>query len=84
MDLNYLFHRQQVERSRAATAKSKAARDAHRNLAERYEMLIDKGSDGPALFARDDDDYDATTDEGAESFNAPLALAITAREVKAG
>lgn len=42
VDLNYLFHRQQVERSRAEAAKSAEARKAHEELAERYEENIEK------------------------------------------
>ena len=40
MDLNYLFYRQQVERSRAATAATGAARDGHEELARKYEERI--------------------------------------------
>jgi hypothetical protein len=39
-DLNYLFFRQQVERIRAETAASDAARKAHEELAEAYEERI--------------------------------------------
>lgn len=41
MDLNYLFHRQQVERVRAETAPSEAAREAHEELARKYEEEIE-------------------------------------------
>ena len=41
MDLNYLFHRQQVERSRAEGAPSEAARKAHEELARKYEEQIE-------------------------------------------
>lgn len=41
MDLNYLFQRQQVERSRADTAASEAARKAHEDLARQYEEQIE-------------------------------------------
>ena len=41
MDLNYLFHRQQVERSRSETAESVEARTAHEQLAKRYEDRIE-------------------------------------------
>ncbi|HET7575629.1 MAG TPA: hypothetical protein VFK19_03565 [Sphingomicrobium sp.] len=41
MDLNYLLHRQQVERSRAEDASSEAAREAHRELAHQYEEQIE-------------------------------------------
>lgn len=41
MDLNYLLHRQQVERSRAETASSEVARKAHEELALHYEEQIE-------------------------------------------
>ena len=40
MDLNYLFHRQQVERSKAEAARSGAARKIHAELARKYENQI--------------------------------------------
>ena len=42
MDLNYLLHRQQVERSRAETADSEEARIRHEQLARCYEVHIDQ------------------------------------------
>lgn len=42
MDLNYLLRRQQVERSRAKEAKSKAAQHAHDELARKYEQQIEQ------------------------------------------
>jgi hypothetical protein len=42
MDLNYLFHRQQVERSRAEAAESEEARIRHEQLARCYEVQIDQ------------------------------------------
>ena len=50
MDLNYLFHRQQVERSKASTADSDAARKSHEELAELYEDEIRRTSDGKVSF----------------------------------
>ena len=41
-DLNYLFHRQQVERSRAQAARTKEARKAHEELAKSYEEQIEQ------------------------------------------
>ncbi len=41
MDLNYLFHRQQVERRRSETAETQRARTAHEELAKRYEECIE-------------------------------------------
>ena len=42
MDLNYLFHRQQVERTRAEAAASAEARAAHEQLARCYEAMINR------------------------------------------
>lgn len=42
MDLNYLLHRQQVERSLAQAASSDAARKAHESLARKYELQIEQ------------------------------------------
>jgi hypothetical protein len=42
MDLNYLFHRQQVERTRAEAATSLEARIAHETLARCYEAQINQ------------------------------------------
>jgi len=39
-DLNYLFHRQQQERSRASAASCTEAREAHETLALFYERRI--------------------------------------------
>jgi len=50
MDLNYLFHRQQIERSRARAAKSEAARKAHEALAREYEEQIKRLSNGEITF----------------------------------
>jgi hypothetical protein len=41
MDLNYYFHREQVERVRAQHAGSGEARDAHLGLAHLYRREID-------------------------------------------
>jgi hypothetical protein len=41
VDLNYLFHRQQVERTRSEMAESQEARTAHEELAKRYEERIE-------------------------------------------
>jgi hypothetical protein len=54
VDLNYLFHRQQVERSRAEAAKNDAARKAHEELAERYEEEIDQRTGDEFGFPRDE------------------------------
>jgi hypothetical protein len=52
MDLNYLFHRQQVERSLASFADSEPARRAHAELAKLYERKIERASGGRLRFAR--------------------------------
>lgn len=52
MDLNYLLHRQQVERSRADAASSEEARRAHLVLACQYEQQIEELSGGRILFHR--------------------------------
>ena len=50
MDLNYLFHRQQVERTRAEAARSAEARRAHQQLARHYEARISLLSEGRIVF----------------------------------
>jgi hypothetical protein len=42
VDLNYLFHRQQVERSLAERTTSPVARRAHEELAKRYEERVEQ------------------------------------------
>lgn len=54
MDLNYLFHRQQVEKSRADSASSEEARLAHEELAREYERQIAKLSNGDVSFPQAD------------------------------
>jgi hypothetical protein len=50
MDLNYLFLRQQVERSLAQTSANAAAREAHEGLARQYELEIERKSGGRIMF----------------------------------
>ena len=50
MDLNYLFLRQQMERTRAEQAASDAAREAHEELARAYELAIERKSGGRIIF----------------------------------
>lgn len=50
MDINYLFLRQQVERSRAQAATSRVARTIHEELANEYERLIADATDGRITF----------------------------------
>ena len=50
MDINYLFHRQQAERSRANAATSEAARKIHEQLASQYERMIEDATGGRVTF----------------------------------
>jgi hypothetical protein len=50
MDLNYLLHRQQVERTLAQAAASMEARVAHEQLARCYEAQINEATDGEFEF----------------------------------
>jgi hypothetical protein len=50
VDINYLFLRQQTERSRAATASSDVARRIHEQLAAEYERLIEDATKGRVSF----------------------------------
>jgi len=50
VDLNYLFHRQQVERTMVDAAESDAARKAHEGLARGYENEITRATHGNILF----------------------------------
>ena len=54
MDLNYLLHRQQVERSRADAASCDEARRAHAQLAGLYENAIEALTRGNLSFLRTD------------------------------
>ena len=54
MDLNYLFHRQQVERTRADAADSDNARVAHEQLARCYETQINQATEGAFHFPKPD------------------------------
>ena len=56
MDLNYLFHRQQVERTMAQAAASEAARTIHLELAEQYERRIVELSEGKVSFRPTEDE----------------------------
>ena len=50
MDINYLFLRQQTEKSRAETATSDVARKIHQQLADQYERLIEEATNGRISF----------------------------------
>jgi hypothetical protein len=52
LDLNYLFHRQQVERTRADGAETEAARAAHDGLARQYEQRIEELTGAEFRFPR--------------------------------
>jgi hypothetical protein len=52
VDINYLFLRQQTERSRAQTAGSNVARKIHERLAAEYERLIEDATEGRISFIR--------------------------------
>lgn len=60
MDLNYMFLRQQVERSLALRARSEAAREAHEALARQYELEIERQTGGRILFAESDAENSAS------------------------
>ena len=76
MDLNYLFYRQQIERSRADAAGSEAARKAHEGLAGEYEARISE-----AATSGQSADNHPVFFVGFDKVNATLAVAMTAREV---
>jgi hypothetical protein len=50
LDINYLFLRQQIERTRAETANSDVARKIHQQLANEYERLIERATQGRISF----------------------------------
>jgi hypothetical protein len=50
VDINYLFLRQQTERSRAEAATSDVARKIHDQLADEYERLIEDATAGRISF----------------------------------
>ena len=52
MDINYLFLRQQTERSRAEAATSDVARKIHEQRADEYERLIEDATKGRISFMR--------------------------------
>lgn len=52
MDINYLFLRQQTERSRAEAATSEVARRLHEQLANEYERRIQDATSGRVSFVR--------------------------------
>jgi hypothetical protein len=76
MDLNYLFLRQQVERTRAECAANAAARDAHEEMARQYELEIERTSGGRIVFPwhRQDGVTDIGTGQLISASRSPSAL----------
>jgi hypothetical protein len=75
MDLNYLFARQQMERSLARSATSDAAREAHEEMARQYELEIERKSGGQIVFPwhRDGGQADAGSDQLISAPPSPSA-----------
>jgi hypothetical protein len=65
MDLNYLFARQQMERSLARSAATVTAREAHEEMARHYELEIERKSGGRIVFPwhRDGAEADPGSDQ---------------------
>jgi hypothetical protein len=53
VDINYLFLRQQMEKSRSEAAGSDVARKIHEQLAGEYERLIEDATAGRISFVQD-------------------------------
>ena len=51
-DLNYLLRRQQEERTRAENAACDASRNAHEELAQAYEALLGRFTEGRVRLGR--------------------------------
>ena len=85
MDLNYLFYRQQIERSKAEAARTEAVRNVHEKLAIAYEEQISRAAKTSSFEgeARSLFSGRAVRDDSvkASDVNATIAVAITAREV---
>jgi hypothetical protein len=54
VDLNYLFHRQQIERRRSETAETEKARIAQEELAKRYEERIETATGDDYRFPKEE------------------------------
>ena len=52
MDLNYLFLRQQVERTLSERAATNAAKAAHEGMARKYELEIERETGGRIMNGR--------------------------------
>ena len=68
MDLNYLFLRQQVERTLADAAENPGARNAHEGMARQYELEIERKSGGRIIFP----DHMPAADPGSEELISEL------------
>lgn len=88
MDLNYLFYRQQIERSMAKSARSEPVRKVHEELATSYEERISRATTArkPDTEARPLIHRHVPKSEAVRetTVNPTLAVAITAREVGDG
>lgn len=78
-DLNYLFRRQQIERSRASSAASASARAVHAQLAHLYEDAIEQVTGGNIRFRHAPPTPRAIVDRSA----AELFIARTSSRVRA-
>ena len=78
MDLNYLFYRQQVERSRSNSANSEVARKAHEELAIEYERQIGQAAHSPR---HGSETADTSGSLEHSELNPTMAVALTARSV---
>jgi hypothetical protein len=52
MDLNYLYHRQQVSQFNADNSGSEPSRRAHQEIADTYRTLISSAKNAPRPEAR--------------------------------
>jgi hypothetical protein len=74
MDLNYIFLRQQVERSLANASRNAAARSAHEEMARRYELEIERMSGGRIIFPwHHHSEVDPGTDRPINALPTPSA-----------
>ena len=74
MDLNYVFLRQQVERTRANASAHAAAREAHEGMARQYELEIERQSGGRIVFSEHQPPVvDPGTDELVSELPTPSA-----------
>lgn len=85
MDLNYLFHRQQVEWSRANSSNSEAARKVHEGLAVEYKREIGRATESSPSDPEARSPLDFGVDRAGlvkrSEVNPTMAVAITARLV---